>query len=236
MSSSSPVIKTVSEDLFTFDDDGKEIVAFGDNFYKVPKFNTKGSNGSISHIRDNGELNAFFRKLIKEAAQVAKIPVESLEQDWLSQLLTRFCSRKEFLDALNADSIAEGRDEKDEMQFKYLAEMVAIARQTQESTRRALRYLRIGDQALFTAGFFPERISKQLGDDGVDYYLEMSRTGYGNAAVVLKESFIRHIANKVGALRKIIRCVCTATKHDENRMPFVQLMKECGQAEPIMVN
>lgn len=188
----------------------------------------------VSNINNNGELTKFFYQIINEASRATGISIESFEQDWLAQLLSRFCSRKEFLDAMKKTSGKE-QDEKDQMQYKYLVEMAMKAMQEGDNAQRALRNLRIGDQALFTAGFFPERIKKQLGSDGVDYYEKMSRTGYHNAASILEEDTISRIASKVTELRKIIRCICIGSREND-RTPFAKLMMECGQAELVTVS
>lgn len=131
---------------------------------------------------------------------------------------------------------SDGSDpEKDKVQHRYLVDMAIEAMQSKDQVSRAIRYLNIGDQALFTASFFPERIVRQMGEDGVGYYLNMSRSGYGHAADLLKEGFIKNLANRVGDLRKVIRCICTATCH-ENSKAFTQLMFDCGQAEPVSAN
>ncbi len=227
------MIKSPSELLHSFDEDpNTRIVSLDDQFYRVPKFNIGENPDIITAIENNGDLNTFFSKLVTEAARIVKVPVESFEQDWLVQLLTRFCTRQEFFDMINSD---DSDPEKDKVQYRYLVDMAVEAMKATNQASRAIRYLTVGDQALFTVGFFPERIARQMGEDGIRYYLNMSRTGYGRAASVLGEDFINSLADRVDDFRKVIRCVCTATRH-EDLQPFDRFMLDCGQAEPIIAH
>ncbi len=219
-----PFLLTLQEDPTS------EIVPLGRDFYKVPKFNV-GEPEGLKTISDNAELNKFFNKLVAEAARILDADVDSLDKDWLAQLLTRFHKRKEFLDLVESD---DANDEKDEANYRYLVDMAIQAMEAKEIAQRGIRLLKIGDQALFSAGFFPERIVRQMGTEGINYYENMSRTSYSQAADVMRADFIKRMAYQVDIFRQLFRCIATAAKKD--RQPYAELMLEHGRAQPIMAH
>ena len=197
---------------------GSEIVPLGRHFYSVPKFNA-GDTDVLRTVSNNAEFVKFFNELVTEAARIINIPIESLDKNWLAQLLTRFHQREEFLDMVNSDGT---NNEKDKANYKYLVDMAVKAMEARETTERAIRLLKIGDQALFSVGFFPERIVKQMGEDGLNYYENMSRSSYAQVADITRKDSIRRVAYQVSTFRKVIRCICTSLK--DNREPYAMLM------------
>lgn len=212
------------------EDPNSEIVQLGHDFYSIPKFNA-GSTDVLRTVKNDAELTSFFDELVTEATRIINVPIESFEKDWLAQLLNRFHQQKEFLDIVNSDGT---NDEKDKANYRYLVEMAVKAMEAKGIAQRGMQLLKIGDQALFSVGFFPERIVKQMGEDGLEYYENMSRSSYSQAADVMRADFIKRVAYQVGTFRKVIRCICTALKDD--REPYAMLMLEHGCAQPIMTH
>ncbi len=189
-------------------DPDSEIVPLGRNFYSVPKFNVGGTD-VLRTISNDADLTAFFNELVTEAARIIKVPIECFEKDWLAQLLTRFHQRKEFLDMVDSDGT---NDERDKANYRYLVDMAVKAMESKGIVQRGMRLLKIGDYALFSVSFFPERIVKQMGEDGLDYYENMSRSSYSQAADVMRADFIKRVAYQVGTFRKVVRCICNCVK------------------------
>lgn len=222
------MLHTPEESLHHVSTSDTNIISFNSRFYRVPRFNIAAPK---SITLGGSGIGSFFEGLVAEAARVIKVPVEYFEKDWLAQLMVRFQHRQEFFDMEEPEGEL---DEGDKVNYKYLMEMACGALQTRDFVEEATHLLKVGDQALFSAGFFPERIEKQLGSSGLGYYENMSRSSYGQAADIMKVELINKAAKQVGIFRKLVRCICTALKKDHQG--YGQLMMECGQAELIRAN
>lgn len=222
------MLHTPEESLHHISTSDTDIISLNSRFYRVPRFNTETPKTIVSGV---SEVSSFFEGLVAEAARVINVPVKYFEKDWIVQLMARFHHRQEFFDVEEPE---DGIDEADKVHYKCLTEMACGALQTRDFVEEATRLLKTGDQALFSAGFFPERIKKKLGPSGLDYYEGMSRTSYSQAADMMKVDYIKKAAKQVGNFRKLVRCICTALRNDQQG--YGELMMECGQAERVRLN
>lgn len=101
-----------------------------------------------------------FRELVSEAMEHQRVRTDEAALHYLSDLLACFVTREkepaEPLAIMYLKALGEGR----EMQARRMKEL--------------------GDTSLFTAGFFPDSLSRSLVD--VDYYTAMGRASYGRLA------------------------------------------------------
>lgn len=112
-------------------------------------------------------LRDFFRESIDAALVKQGVRVDPHAAHYVVNLLTLF-SRSESLYEDHGDSYG----------IKPLALMLADAVDAQSVTERNFSLQRIGDVALFVAGFFADSLSEKLVD--VDYYIYMGGNAYGS--------------------------------------------------------
>lgn len=112
-------------------------------------------------------LRDYFRESIDAAIENQRVKVDPHAAHYVVNLLTLF-SRSESLYEDHGDSYG----------IKPLALMMVDAVDAQTATERNFSLQRIGDVALFIAGFFAESLADKLVD--VDYYIYMGGTAYGS--------------------------------------------------------
>lgn len=112
-------------------------------------------------------LRDFFRESIDAAIVKQGVRVDPHAAYYVVNLLTLF-SRSESLYEDHGDSYG----------IKPLALMLADAVEAQSVTERNFSLQRIGDVALFVAGFFADSLSGKPVD--VDYYIYMGGSAYGS--------------------------------------------------------
>ena len=78
-----------------------------------------------------------------------------------------------------ADPAATAADE------ATLAESLLTTRRLRRGSERALRLRRLGDRALFEAGYFGDSLQRRVID--IDYYRDVGRTAYAQLAVSLSQ-------------------------------------------------
>lgn len=108
-------------------------------------------------------LLEFFMERVREALQNQKLQAPAGVEFYLVNLL-KDCIKSE------------------ELHKKPLALMMGDA--LEADFHRRIRILKqIGDLSLFTVGFFPDSIKRQLVD--IDYYVQMGGTAYGNLSQIM---------------------------------------------------
>lgn len=112
-------------------------------------------------------LRDFFRESIDAAIEHQGVQVDPHAAHYVVNLLTLF-SRSESLYEDHGDSYG----------IKPLALMMADAVEAPTATARNFSLQRIGDVALFIAGFFADSLAHKLVD--LDYYIYMGGTAYGS--------------------------------------------------------
>lgn len=112
-------------------------------------------------------LRDYFRESIDSAIDKQGVDVDPHATHYVVNLLTLF-SRSEDL----------YEDQGDTYGLKPLALMLADAVEAQSAAERNCSLQRIGDVALFVAGFFADSLASRLVD--VDYYIHMGGNAYGS--------------------------------------------------------
>lgn len=115
----------------------------------------------VSNLRD------FFRESIDSAIDQLGVNVQPHTSYYVVNLLTLFSRSEEFFD-----------DDGETYGVRPLALMMADAADATSTIERSMSLQRIGDVALFTAGFFAESLNGKLVD--IDYYITMGGTAYGS--------------------------------------------------------
>lgn len=118
----------------------------------------------VMAVRD---LRDFFRQSIDSAIENQGVEVDAHATHYVVNLLTLF-SRSEDL-----------YEESNEVYgLKPLALMLLDATEASSAAERSASLQRIGDVALFIAGFFADSLAHRLVD--LDYYIHMGGTAYGS--------------------------------------------------------
>ncbi len=122
---------------------------------------------AVSSLRD------FFRESINSAIDNQHVEVDPHTSHYVVNLLTLFARSEKFY---NADDEHCG--------VRPLALMMADAAAAESRERRSTSLQRIGDVALFTAGFFADSLAHRPVD--IDYYVSMGGSAYGSLSDEIK--------------------------------------------------
>lgn len=114
-------------------------------------------------------LEEFFRDSVDAALAANRVTVEQATSCYVVRLLTLFARS----DACHEPSAGRGW-------HRPLALMLADALEAPDDRERAVALQRLGDVALFTAGFFAEALHQRA--VGVDYYANMGGGAYRSLA------------------------------------------------------
>jgi len=112
-------------------------------------------------------LRDYFRESVDCAIDKQGVDVDPHATHYVVNLLTLF-SRSEDL----------YEDQGDSYGLRPLALMLADAADAGSATERSVSLQRIGDVALFVAGFFADSLATRLVD--IDYYINMGGSAYGS--------------------------------------------------------
>ena len=122
---------------------------------------------AVSNLRD------FFRESIDSAIDNQRVDVDPHTSHYVVNLLTLFARSEKFY------------SENDEhCGVRQLALMMADAVETESLEQRSNSLQRIGDVALFTAGFFADGLAHRPVD--IDYYVRMGGSAYGSLSDEIK--------------------------------------------------
>lgn len=113
------------------------------------------------------DLREYFRDSIDAALARQRVAVDPHTTHYVVNLLTLFSRSEEFYE-----------DSGDAYGVKPLALMLLDAVEASNSEQRSFSLQRIGDVALFIAGFFADSLASHSVD--VDYYVHMGGTAYGS--------------------------------------------------------
>lgn len=112
-------------------------------------------------------LREFFRESIDSAIDSQGVRVDPHTSHYVVNLLTLFARSEEFYE-----------DDGETYGVRPLALMMADAADAPTTVQRSHSLQRIGDVALFTAGFFADSLADKCVD--LDYYVYMGGTAYGS--------------------------------------------------------
>lgn len=92
-----------------------------------------------------------------------------------------------------------------------------------EGSTAALHYRRLGDQALFVLGVFPEYLTRKA--VGPSYYQAMGRSAYSSAAGILKQRIYMELSEDFGAATWTLKDVFEEF-HLENETDILKLHEQ----------
>ncbi len=118
---------------------------------------------TINRVSD---VREFFYRQIRDAIENQCIDATPEAECYLVHLLSRFAKSERLYQELN------NRVEEDAL-FKLLERAMEADRES-----RIILLRRLGDIALYFAGYFPESLTRKLVD--LDYYIQMGGTAYGS--------------------------------------------------------
>jgi hypothetical protein len=112
-------------------------------------------------------LRNFFRESIDAAIDSLGVDVDPHAAHYVVNLLTLFARSEDLYE-----------DHGEAYGLKPLALMMVDAADAPSAAERTISLQRIGDVALFIAGFFADSLARKLVD--LDYYIHMGGTAYGS--------------------------------------------------------
>jgi len=121
----------------------------------------------VANLRD------FFRESINSAIDNQGVRVDPHTSHYVVNLLTIFARSEELYE-----------DDGETYGVRPLALMMADAVDAPTAEQRSMSLQRIGDVALFTAGFFADSLAGKTVD--IDYYINMGGTAYGSLSDVIR--------------------------------------------------
>ncbi|MDH4109326.1 MAG: hypothetical protein OEW35_13500 [Gammaproteobacteria bacterium] len=156
-------------------------------------------------------LREFFRESIDEAMSKQRVDVDPHATHYVVNLLTLFSRSEELYE-----------DHGDNYGLKPLALMMADAAEARSLSERSFSLQRIGDVALFIAGFFADSLADKAVD--VDYYICMGGTAYGSLSEEIRgtvrgrafASIYRELAAKFQVLVDVLHEVRDGTRNESD--------------------
>jgi hypothetical protein len=126
-----------------------------------------GSNFSEDTVLPVADLRDYFRESIGAAIEKQRVQVDEHATHYVVNLLTLFSRSEELYE-----------DSGEVYGLKPLAMMMLDANEAANPVERSASLQRLGDVALFIAGFFADGLAHRLVD--LDYYIRMGGTAYGS--------------------------------------------------------
>ncbi len=125
---------------------------------------TLAASDRVVRVRN---LRDYFRESIDAAMDKQGVDVDAHAAHYVVNLLTLFARSEDFYE-----------DHGEAYGLKPLALMMADAADAANATERTCSLQRLGDVALFIAGFFADSLAHKIVD--LDYYIYMGGTAYGS--------------------------------------------------------
>ena len=123
----------------------------------------------------------YFREEIQKAIHKQKLDVEKETEFYLVDLLKRFMISKNFFKV----------DEQGALEEPTLALMLAEALSAVDKGRKCEDLRKLGDTALYTAGFFSDRLNTKLVDS--DYYISMGANAYSTLTQLMIDAHFQKV-------------------------------------------
>ncbi len=128
-------------------------------------------------IRLATDLDSYFESEVRDTARKQGIAISPFTSNYLARMLSRFSDTRSFL-----TQNPTARPEEDPKQsFPRLA-LLWLEGLSQDPLGRYQKFQLLGDVALFTSGFFAERIQRSAVD--MDYYIAMGGQAYAKAGQI----------------------------------------------------
>jgi hypothetical protein len=133
----------------------------------------RNSTDTVVRVRN---LEDYFRTSVDGVISRQGVDVDPHAAHYVVNLLTLFARSEEFFE-----------DDGDSIGLRPLALMLADAADARTSTQRNHFLQRIGDVALFIAGFFADSLASKAVD--IDYYIYMGGNAYGSLSEEVRGTF-----------------------------------------------
>ena len=133
----------------------------------------RGSSTRVIRVRN---LQDYFRTSIDDVVARQQVDIDPHASHYVVNMLTLFSRSDELF-----------QDEGDYYGLRPLALMLADAADARTPEHRNQLLQRIGDVALFIAGFFAESLARKAVD--VDYYIHMGGNAYGSLSEEVRGTF-----------------------------------------------
>ncbi len=156
-------------------------------------------------------LRDYFRESIDAAMDKQGVDVDPHAAHYVVNLLTLFARSEDLYE-----------DHGDAYGLKPLALMMADAAEASSAAERTFSLQRIGDVALFIAGFFADSLAHKLVD--LDYYINMGGTAYGSLSDEIRGTprgralggVYRELARKFQAVVDVLNEVRDGARHSSD--------------------
>ncbi|QQR81060.1 MAG: hypothetical protein IPJ69_02655 [Deltaproteobacteria bacterium] len=137
-----------------------------------------------SHF-DATSLPEYFRELVKQALEHQRVKAPEEIEFYLVNLLQSHMFAPESLRAPESSSLKE----------QPLAILYLKAQQSEYETKLTL-LKQLGDSALFTSGYFPASLNRQLVD--IKYYAQMGGSAYADLAQIVSKNIANMFEDLAG--------------------------------------
>jgi hypothetical protein len=143
------------------------------------------NRGSEPQIQITSNIAAYFEREIIRTAQKQRVTLSPFASQYLAKLLSKFTNVKNYL-------VESKEAESGSGQYPNLA-LLWLEGLSQQFPDQLSLMQHLGDVALFTSGFFAERINRSLVD--MDYYRAMGGRAYERAGKLRETLQSEHMLN-----------------------------------------
>jgi hypothetical protein len=148
--------------------------------------------GRLTVIKKDLNLQEFFYEEIRGAVENQGLEVMAETEYYLVQLLTHFSSSDSFFHKNTSGYEQE-----------TLFSLLERAQEAERSQVQIQIFKRLGDLALYVAGYFPESFSHKI--IGQDYYISMGGRAYNNVSNLLSLPAVQVLYEELSS--KFIACI-----------------------------
>lgn len=141
---------------------------------------SKRSGGGGRKVVAVANLQEFFRDSLEDALRSQNVRADAHTAHYVVNLLTLYARSERFYDTTDNG-----------YELRPLAFMLSDALESDSEHERNQLLQRLGDVALFIAGFFSHSFARKLVD--IDYYVSMGGTAYGHLSESMRKSSRSHV-------------------------------------------
>lgn len=174
------------------------------------------SNDSADTVVAVTDLRDYFRESIDSAIANQRVQVDEHATHYVVNLLTLF-SRSEDLYEESGDVYG----------LKPLALMLVDASDATSAVERSASLQRIGDVALFIAGFFADGLANQIVD--LDYYVRMGGNAYGSLSCEIRGTArgraLAHVYNELACKFQIVVDVLNEVRDGTRQSSDIDILR-----------
>lgn len=128
----------------------------------------------------------FFHSLVTDALTKRNVRPQPETEFYLVNLLNEFVSSERLY----------MRDSEGHFREEPLALLLKEALEQEDAYAKRLIFRQLGDVSLYTAGYFPDSITKRA--VGLDYYIELGANAYKNVAVIAEGEPLQGVFEELG--------------------------------------